>query len=246
MKFIITVALVCISLWLGACGPIGNWAGSLTGQAEDSSSDAAADYVFESSDLALFELHHRVKRVTTTTYYDVTPVTPDSVTVDTLPDHRIQTVVYFDTLGHYLARRDERITRDDLGRIIRWDDRRPNLRRVHGGFLRDTLTYRHISPNVVTSSGMGDFAVTVYDDRSRIVGQYTDPLSAPAPKASTADEPPPRPKRVTDTNTAVFNIYRAEDSHGNWTERLSVWTTQAPDSRPHISYTLERRTITYY
>lgn len=186
------------------------------------------DYVFESSDLSLFELNHRVKRVRSTVYYNVTPPDgADSLRVDTLPGGKVETVIYFDTLGRYVERRDEKLLRDEQGRIVRWDDRRPNLRRVHGGFLRDTLAYRHLSPNVVTTSGMGDFAVTVYDDRHRVVGQYTDPLSE-------------------GEHTAVFNLYRAEDPYGNWTERLSVWTTQTPGSRPHISYTLERRDISYY
>lgn len=185
-----------------------------------------ASGAIETSDLALFELRGRVKRVTTTTFYNVTPG-PDSVAVDTLPANRMTTVAYFDSLGHYVARRDERLRRDEYGRIIRWEDRRPNLRRLHGGFLKDTLTYRHMSPNVVQTSGMGDYAVTVYDDSHRIVGQYTDPL-------------------VDGEHTAVFNIYRSEDSRGNWTERLSVWTTQAPDARPHISYSLDRREISYW
>lgn len=185
-----------------------------------------SDQIFETSDLSLFELRHRVKRVTTTTYYNVTPG-PDSVAMDTIATPPIETTAYFDSLGHYVARRDERVKRDEWGRIIRWEDRRPNLRRLHGGFLKDTLTYRHDSPNVVRTSGMGDYAVTVYDDNRRIVGQYTDPLA-------------------DGEHTAVFNLYRNEDERGNWTERMSVWTTQAPGQRPHVSYSLDRRKIVYY
>lgn len=184
------------------------------------------DSPFESADLGLLELVHRVKRVEKTTYYNVVPG-PDSVLIDTMAANRLQTVVYFDSLGNYVQRRDERIERDELGRIVRWEDRRPNHYRLHGGFLKDTLGYHHVSPNVVESDGMGDFAVTVYDDRHRIVGQYTDP-------------------RIDGEHTAVFNIYRQDDERGNWTERLSVWTTQTPGNRPHISYTLDRREITYY
>lgn len=198
---------------------------SCTGSRDGGENPAEAD-TFESSDLALFELRHRVRNVTTTTYYNVTPG-PDSVAVDTMPENRLTTVIYFDSLGRYVQRRDERIRRDSLGRIIRWEDHRPNLRRLHGGFLKDTLSYRHLSSNVVQTSGMGDYAITVYDDDHRIVGQYTDPL-------------------VDGEHTAVFNIYRAEDSRGNWTERLSTWTTQTPGQRPHISYTLDRREIAYY
>ncbi len=188
--------------------------------------DDSDENPFESADLALLELRHRVRSVTKTTYYKVTPGV-DSMVVDTFAVNRIETTSYFDTLGNYVARRDERIHRDELGRMVRWEDSRPNHRRLHGGFLKDTLAYRHLSPNVVESDGMGDFAVTVYDDSRRIVGQYTDP-------------------RIDGEHTAVFNIYRAEDARGNWTERLSVWTTQTPGNRPHTSYTLDRREIKYY
>lgn len=185
-----------------------------------------AGTIFETSDLSLMELRHRVKRVTKTTYWRAEPG-PDSVAVDTMASNVTVTVAYFDSLGNYVARRDERLQRDEYGRITRWEDRRPNLNRQHGGFLKDTLAYEHLSPNVVCSDGMSDFAVTVYDDSRRIVGQYTDPV-------------------IDGEHTAVFNIYRDEDHNGNWTERLSVWTTQQPGSKPHISYTLERREIVYY
>lgn len=199
---------------------------SQTSWSDDARADSPDEELFETSDLSLFELRHRVKRVTTTTFYNVTPG-PDSVAIDTTAVKPLVTTVYFDQLGHYVPRRDERVKRDEWGRIIRWEDRRPNLRRLHGGFLKDTLTYRHDSPNVVRTSGMGDYAVTVYDDNRRVVGQYTDPLA-------------------DGEHTAVFNLYRNEDRRGNWTERLSVWTTQAPGSRPHVSYSLDRRDIVYY
>ncbi len=182
--------------------------------------------VFETTDLSLFELRHRVKRVTKTTWWKAQPG-PDSVAVDTTAANVTVTVAYFDSLGNYVARRDERLRRDEWGRIIRWEDRRPNLNRQHGGFLKDTLSYEHVSSNVVKSNGMGDYAVTVYDDDHRIVGQYTDPV-------------------IDGEHTAVFNLYRGQDARGNWTERLSVWTTQQPGARPHVSYTLERRDIVYY
>lgn len=193
---------------------------------EASSAREADGELFETSDLSLFELRDRVKRVTTHTYYNVTP-DADSVIIDSVPANVVTTVVYFDSLGHYVPRRDERLRRDEWGRIVRWEDRRPNLRRVHGGFLKDTLSYRHVSSNVVQSTGMGDYSVTVYDDRRRVVGQYTDPLA-------------------DGDHTAVFNLYRDEDRRGNWTERLSVWTTQSEGARPHISYSLDRREIVYY
>lgn len=193
---------------------------------EASSAREADGELFETSDLSLFELRDRVKRVTTNTYYNVT-LDADSVIIDSVPANVVTTEVYFDSLGHYVPRRDERLRRDEWGRIVRWEDRRPNLRRVHGGFLKDTLSYRHVSSNVVQSTGMGDYSITVYDDRRRVVGQYTDPLA-------------------DGEHTAVFNLYRNEDERGNWTERLSVWTTQSTGSRPHISYSLDRREIMYY
>lgn len=193
---------------------------------EASSAREADGELFETSDLSLFELRDRVKRVTTNTYYNVT-LDADSVIIDSVAANVVTTEVYFDSLGHYVPRRDERLRRDEWGRIVRWEDRRPNLRRVHGGFLKDTLSYRHISSNVVQSTGMGDYSITVYDDRRRVVGQYTDPLA-------------------DGEHTAVFNLYRDEDERGNWTERLSVWTTQSTGSRPHISYSFDRREIVYY
>lgn len=199
-------------------------AGETDGEA--SSAREADGELFETSDLSLFELRDRVKRVTTNTYYNVT-LDADSVIIDSVPANVVTTEIYFDSLGHYVPRRDERLRRDEWGRIVRWEDRRPNLRRVHGGFLKDTLSYRHVSSNVVQSTGMGDYSVTVYDDRRRVVGQYTDPLA-------------------DGEHTAVFNLYRNEDERGNWTERLSVWTTQSTGSRPHISYSLDRREIVYY
>ena len=218
--------LFCL-LWLvmpvmSGCDVIESASPEVFGDGEDTDGDE----LFETTDLSLFELRHRVKSVHTTVYYNVVPG-GDSVAVDTTAQNVVKTVVYFDSLGNYVPRRDERIKRDEYGRIVRWEDRRPNLRRVHGGFLKDTLTYRHISPNVVQSAGMGDYAITVYDDNRRVVGQYTDPIAA-------------------GEQSAVFNLYRSEDERGNWTERLSVWTTQAPGSRPHVSYTLTRRDIKYH
>ncbi len=218
---IFCVLCPCISLVAG-CDVIESASPEVLG---DSDSEDA-DKVFETSDLSLFELRHRVKSVHTAVYYNVVSG-GDSVAVDTTARNVVKTVVYFDELGNYVPRRDERVKRDSQGRIVRWEDRRPNLRRVHGGFLKDTLTYRHVSPNVMQSSGMGDYAITVYDDDHRVVGQYTDPIAA-------------------GEQSAVFNLYRSEDKHGNWTERLSVWTTQAPGARPHVSYTLTRRDIKYH
>lgn len=181
---------------------------------------------FESADLSLFELHGRVKSATKTTYYKMTP-SGDSLAIDTIAANRLVTTIYFDTLGNYVPRRYERLKRDNEGRIVRWEDRKPNLGKLHGGFLKDTLGYEHVSPNVVKSDGMSDFAITVYDDNHNIVGQYTDPI-------------------VEGEHTACFNVYREFDPKGNWIKRFSVWTTQQPGGKPHISYTAEEREIKYY
>ena len=223
MSLLRLFCLLCLVMQvMSGCDVIESASPEVFGDGEDTDGDE----LFETTDLSLFELRHRVKSVHTTVYYNVVPG-GDSVAVDTTAQNVVKTVVYFDSLGNYVPRRDERIKRDEYGRIVRWEDRRPNLRRVHGGFLKDTLTYRHISPNVVQSAGMGDYAITVYDDNRRVVGQYTDPIAA-------------------GEQSAVFNLYRSEDERGNWTERLSVWTTQAPGSRPHVSYTLTRRDIKYH
>ena len=223
MSLLRLFCLLCLVMpVMSGCDVIESASPEVFGDGEDTDGDE----LFETTDLSLFELRHRVKSVHTTVYYNVVPG-GDSVAVDTTAQNVVKTVVYFDSLGNYVPRRDERIKRDEYGRIVRWEDRRPNLRRVHGGFLKDTLTYRHISPNVVQSAGMGDYAITVYDDNRRVVGQYTDPIAA-------------------GEQSAVFNLYRSEDERGNWTERLSVWTTQAPGSRLHVSYTLTRRDIKYH
>ena len=223
MSLLRLFCLLCLVMpVMSGCDVIESASPEVFGDGEDTDGDE----LFETTDLSLFELRHRVKSVHTTVYYNVVPG-GDSVAVDTTAQNVVKTVVYFDSLGNYVPRRDERIKRDEYGRIVRWEDRRPNLRRVHGGFLKDTLTYRHISPNVVQSAGMGHYAITVYDDNRRVVGQYTDPIAA-------------------GEQSAVFNLYRSEDERGNWTERLSVWTTQAPGSRPHVSYTLTRRDIKYH
>ncbi|MDE6556194.1 MAG: hypothetical protein K2K55_04435 [Duncaniella sp.] len=184
------------------------------------------DTLFTTSDLSTFEVSGRVRRLHTLTYYDIIP---DGKGGFTIPDSMncTETVVYFDTLGRYVPRRDERIRRDSAGRIVRWEDHRPNLRRIHGGFLRDTLAYTRLSDNVLTTSGMGEFAVTVYDNDHRIVGQFSDPMT-------------------DGDQTAVFNVYLEADSLANWTSRMGVWTTRSHGCRPHVSYTLDRRTIDYW
>ncbi len=185
---------------------------------------------FHTGDLAIFELCGRVRNVTKTTYHKVTLIDGDSLSIDTNAVNRVETKIYFDSLGHYVKRRNERIERDSEGRIVKWSDGRPNIKGLHGGFLRDTLRYNHVSENLVKSSGMGQFATTIYDDNHRIIGQYTNPLS----------------NQNRGDIGSCFNIYRAEDNHGNWTERLTVWVTQGESEIPHVSYTVDTREIIYY
>ena len=226
-RFSSLLIVVTLLATLASCGkrPIDDEFTQWVGDDDAASSSADADGL-STADLRIFELSGPVRRLSTVTYYDVTPgqngqfLIPDSLNCT-------ETIVFFDSLGRYVPRRDERIRRDEQGRIVRWEDHRPNLRRIHGGFLRDTLSYRHVSENVVATSGMGEYAITVYDNAHRIVGQYTDPLN-------------------DGEQTAVFNVYLDADGLGNWTRRLGIWTTQSAGRRPHISYTLDERNIVYW
>lgn len=180
----------------------------------------------EYSDLKMFELCGPVKECTKLTYYgvDATGSRPD---IDTTRATRRETQLYFDKLGNYVVSEYEKVERDPQGRIVHWRDKRPNNIGTHPGMLLDSLRYTHINNNVLQSKGMGEFAVTVYDNEGRIVGQYSDP-------------------EVDGAKMAAFNVYREFDEQGNWTERLTVWTTQSAGGRPHVSYSLDRRAITYY
>lgn len=181
----------------------------------------------EYSDLRMFELSGPVKECTKETFYSIRLLENDKVEVDSAPNKRHTAKLYFDKLGNYVPSADERVDRDDKGRIVYWRDRRPNAKGVDPGMLRDTLRYTHLNNNVLQSRGMGEFAVTVYDSENRIVGQYSDP-------------------DIEGTTMAAFNVYRSFDHRGNWTERMTVWTTQSRRGRPHVSYTLDSRVITYY
>ncbi len=178
------------------------------------------------SDLKMFELRGPVKDCAKATYYKVS-YAGNKVSFDTMPETVHKTDLYFDKLGNYVPSSSEKIERDTEGRITYWRDRRPNVKGVDPGLLRDTLRYTHVNDNVLQSKGMGEFAITVYDNDGRIVGQYTDP-------------------DIAGTQMSAFNVYREFDSYGNWTERLTVWTTQSAGGRPHVNYTLDRREITYY
>lgn len=176
-------------------------------------------------DRAFFELVDDVKEARTLTYWRVTQQ-GDSLVADTTAATRTERAVYFDKRGNYLAKEHETVKRDSLDRIVRWEDHRPNAT-AHPGFLRDTLAYDFSNINALTVTGMGERATVVRDDRGNIVGQYATPLTQGA-------------------NISAINVIKATDKHGNWTERLTVWTTHTPGNKPHVSYTIDRRTIIYY
>lgn len=192
-------------------------------QAEMAGAAKQQDY----SDLRMFELKGPVKECIKETFYSVELLENDSYKVDSTASKRHTATLYFDKLGNYVPSASEKVDRDEKGRIVYWRDKRPNAKGVDPGMLRDTLRYTHVNGNVLQSKGMGEFAVTVYDADNRIVGQYSDP-------------------DVDGTQMAAFNIYREFDNRGNWTKRVTVWTTQSAGGRPHVSYTLDNRTITYY
>ena len=180
----------------------------------------------EYSDLRMFELRGNVKAVECTTYYNV-KAQGNTFDVDTSATARRTVSLYFDELGNYVPSQHELVKRDSLGRLTYWRDRRPNAGKVDPGVLRDTLSYVHENDFVLRTSGMGETAVTVYDNHNRIVGQYSKP-------------------DVDGVTMSAYNIYTNTDDRGNWTERTTVWVTNAPGKRPHVSYTAESRTIEYY
>lgn len=178
-------------------------------------------------DLKHYELVGPVKSSRRITYYDLTEVDGE-LQPDTASTNRMETVAYFDANGGYVTKKDERLRRDVQGRITRWEDRHPNYRTIHPGFLRDTLAYEFPQPGVMRVHGKGLLTVVVTDRFGNIIGQQshsTDPRYY----------------------TSASNIYRRYDSHGNWTERLTVWTTSTRgDSIPTIRYSIDRRKLVYY
>ena len=178
------------------------------------------------SDLRMFELTGNVKSAECTTFYNVTAEGKD-FKVDTAANARRTVSVYFDKLGNYVPSEHEIVKRDSLGRLTYWRDRRPNAAKVDPGVLRDTLAYTYENDYVLLSSGMGELALTVYDSENRIVGQYSKP-------------------DVDGVRMSAFNIYTKTDDQGNWTERTTVWVSNAPGKRPHVTYTTDSRIIEYY
>lgn len=188
---------------------------------------AIAEDELTTNDLHHYELVGPVKASRKVTYYDV--FDNDGVfEPDTSSTNRIETVAYFDEDGGYVAKQDERIKRDEQGRITRWEDRHPNYPSIHPGFLRDSLSYKFISPNVTRVHGKNMLNVIVTDDMGNILSQQIHSVS---------------PKY----DSSASNVYRKYDDHGNWTERLTVWTTATKgDSIPSIRYSIDKRKIVYY
>ncbi len=215
-----------LALMAGAAMALASSCGT-SGTADEASAEAAADTTV-CTDLALHELHGPVKECTKTSYFDV-KLDGDSYTVvDTVGDAVISSTARFDEQGRYIKKENESIRRDEMGRIVRWEDHRPNAENVPGGFLKDTLEYKYVNGNHLVSTGMGAYAVIVYDDEGKVVGQYTAP-------------------ELTKTYTSAFNVYKKFDKKGNWTERLTIWSTMgAKDSIPHLNYSVDRREIIYY
>lgn len=225
MRFLSIVAFSgCLALSFQGCDSEKN--NTEVNEAETTNNMESEILSADAPDLRLFELQGDVKECVRTVFYNV-KVVDDNPVVDTAKVNCRTTQLYFDELGNYVTTTSELVKRDDKGRITYWRDRRPNSKGVDPGFLRDTLNYKYVNHNLVESSGMGEFAVTVYDNKSRVVGQYSEPA-------------------VDGTVMSAFNVYLKEDADGNWTERLTVWTTKAPSGRPHVNYTLERREIKYY
>lgn len=215
MKALVKMMLALPAVIMTACG-----AGDTSASTEADSTAVA------NNDRAFFELNDNVKEAAKTTYLQVKLV-GDSVVIDTTAAARQLTTVYFGKDGSYVTKKNEKLTRDDSGRITRWEDHRPNAKGVYGGFLRDTLVYDYDAPNVMVVTGMGERSTIVRDDRGNIVGQYSTPLELGA-------------------NISAINVIKKTDDRGNWTERLTVWTVQAPGSPRKVSYTIDRRDIKYY
>ncbi len=179
------------------------------------------------SDLKMFELSGPVKECVSETFFNC-DYKDNKIYADTNDLSRRSIQVAFDREGRYVVAKNELIQRDEKGRMTYWRDSRPNDAKMHPGVLRDTLAYTHLNDNVLESSGMDEYAVTVYDNQGRVAGMYSQNAT------------------VANAVMSAFNVYRKEDRQGNWTERLTVWTSRGANGKPHVSYSLTRRSITYY
>lgn len=179
------------------------------------------------NDLALYELNGDVKKVVKTTYYDVDLIN-EEYKIDSLGENVIESTIYFDEDGRLKPRKDEVVKRDAKGRIVYWEDHRPNAKGQAVGYLKDTLSYKYVNGNHMINDGMGNYSVIVFDDDNKVVGQYMVP-------------------RQNYSQSCAFNVYKKFDKQGNWTERVTIWSTQGKDApRPSLKYSIDRRDITYY
>lgn len=178
------------------------------------------------SDLPLFELTGKVKQCRRTTYYHVNISPEGKAVVDTAGGSKTVTMV-FDRRNHYVPKENEKIQRDTLGRVTKWEDNTPNRKGLHGGFLMDVLTYDYSNPHVMITEGMGELTTTTRDDNGNILAQISMPLG-------------------TGTTTSVANVVLESDDKGNWTRRLSVWTDRETGQKPRVYYMLDTREIIYF
>lgn len=223
---VIIIAVCAIAMAFASCGnkekDTSTWSSDEATQTVESG-DTTLSRPY--SDLKMFELKGPVKECVRETYYDIR-LRDNEPVIDSGVKPRV-TNLYFDKTGTYVLSENELVKRDEKGRITYWRDNRPNSKGTHPGLLRDTLSYKHVNDNLLETSGMGEFAIAVYDNEGRIVGQYSRP-------------------DVNGTEMSAFNVYRRNDENGNWTERLTIWASSSKGGRPHVSYSLERRQITYY
>lgn len=183
--------------------------------------------VKKASDLPLFELKGNVKECQKTTFYKVNIGDDGHITIDTAAGSK-PVIFSFDKRHHYIKKEHESISRDSLGRIVRWSDSTPNAKGVHGGFLRDTLVYDYNNPYTMFITGRGEMVVSVRDSIGNIAGQTTTPNNG------------------VQGVTSAHNVILETDSQGNWTRRLTVWTVQAPGKKARVFYMLDCRDIKYY
>lgn len=211
---------------------------SCSSSADDSDSDEAEIEEFDyagiiasqtsTPDLHHYELAGPVKSCRRTTFYDVIRDNDNKLVIDTAGRNIVESTAYFSETGSYIAKEHERIRRDENGRIEHWEDRAPNYPAIHPGYLKDSYDFEHIDANhrKVSSATMVSYVIT--DEYGRIIGEQ---IHSNDPKF----------------DTAAHNVYRKYDKRGNWTERLTIWTTHtAGDSLPSTRYSIDRRRIIYY
>lgn len=195
--------------------------------ADASVDDGELAVVKRASDLPLFELQGDVKSCERTTYYKVDIDDAGTVVIDSAAGWK-PVVFNFDKRHHYVTKENEKVTRDSLGRIVRWSDSTPNAKGVHGGFLRDTLMYDYDNPYTMFITGRGEMVTSVRDSVGNIVGQTSTPDFGMS------------------NVTSAHNIVLKNDNRGNWVERLTVWTVQSPGKKARVFYMLDKRVITYF